>query len=146
MIKHLWVNLLWKSKPLGFRKYTVGGVVQVSLWSSASTWDSETEKSSLFRYWTPQKQVFRVANEKGFQNLFFFKNKTCFKASVSQRKSSELNSVLPGISVLKKLFSSEAVAFFTVMFNDFPIFLYLFFLRCFLKCTAEETNNKKINL
>lgn len=80
-----------------------------------------------------------------FQNLFFFKTKTCFKASVSQRKSSELNSVLSGISVLKKLFSSEVTAFFAVMFNDFQIFLYLFFLRCFLKCTAEETNNKKIN-
>lgn len=80
-----------------------------------------------------------------FQNLFLFKNKTCFKASVSQRKSSELNSVLPGISVLEKLFFSDAVAFFTVMFNDFQIFLCLFFLRCFLKYTAEETNNKKIN-
>lgn len=141
MIKHLWVNLLWKSKPLGFRKCTIGGVVQVSLWSSASTWESESEKS--FGLLKSRLLVWQM--KMSFQNLFLFKNKTCFKASVSQRKSSELNSVLPGISVLEKLFSNDAVAFFTVMFNDFQIFLYLFFLRCFLKYTAEETNNKKIN-
>lgn len=66
-----------------------------------------------------------------FQNLFLFKNKTCFKASVSQRKSSELNSVLPGISVLEKLFFSDAVAFFTVMFNDFQIFFVSFLFKMF---------------
>lgn len=62
-----------------------------------------------------------------FQNLFLFENKTCFKSTVSQRKSGELNSVLSGISILEKPFSNKAVAFFTVMFNSFQIFVSFLF-------------------
>lgn len=80
-----------------------------------------------------------------FQNSLVFENKACFKSRVSQRKSSELNSVLSGITILEKrktiLQQSSGIFHCRVQqFSDFCIFL-----RCFLKYTAEEANNRKVN-
>lgn len=128
MIKHFWVKLLWKSKPLGFRKYTIDGVLQASLWSCASTLEVWIWKV-LFIQILDSSRVgfFEWQIKMSFQNFFLFENKTRFKSSVSQRKSGELNSVLSGISILEKPFSNKAVAFFTVMFNSFQIFVSFLF-------------------
>lgn len=78
-----------------------------------------------------------------FHNLFLFENKSCSKSCVSLRKCSELNSVLSGLPILKKreTFLQQSSSIFhchVQQFSDFCVFL-----RCFLKYTAEETNNKK---
>lgn len=101
--------------------------MQASLWSCASTGNLNLKSRPYSDTGLLKRRLLEWRMKKSFQNLFLFENKTCFKSSVSQRKSSELNSVLSGISILEKPFSNEAVAFFTVMFNNFQIFVSFLF-------------------
>lgn len=70
-----------------------------------------------------------MANGMEFSELIFlFENKTCFKSNVSQRKSSELNSVLSSSSLVEQPFSNKMAAFITVESNDFQIFVFFLFM------------------
>lgn len=125
MIKHLWVNLLWKSKPLGFRKYIVGGgcasyLVELCQYMRIWIWKVFIQmlSSSGVGFWSGKwKWIFRTHSSL----------KTKPVSNVVSHRENPVSLILWCLSILEKPFSDKSVAFFTVVFNSFQIFVSFLF-------------------